>query len=96
MVMIGAWPAHGFAMFSVIEKESGRRIGRLGPWQPDGWPGHKIGWAEVIQAIARERAVPMRGRTPRFAQSRPRASARAVDNVAIDLWGRPATNGGSR
>ena len=28
--MIGAWHSHGFAMFSVIEKESGW-VGRLGP-----------------------------------------------------------------
>jgi RimJ/RimL family protein N-acetyltransferase len=45
MTLIGAWHAHGFAMFSVIEKESGRWIGRVGPWQPDGWPGTEIGWA---------------------------------------------------
>jgi RimJ/RimL family protein N-acetyltransferase len=47
MMMIGAWHAHGFAMFSVIEKSSGRWIGRLGPWQPEGWPGTEIGWAIV-------------------------------------------------
>jgi RimJ/RimL family protein N-acetyltransferase len=47
MTVIGAWHAHGFAMFSVIEKSSGRWIGRLGPWQPDGWPGSEIGWAIV-------------------------------------------------
>ena len=45
MTLIGAWHAHGFAMFSVIEKESRRWIGRVGPWQPDGWPGTEIGWA---------------------------------------------------
>jgi RimJ/RimL family protein N-acetyltransferase len=45
MTMIGAWHAQGFAMFSVIEKQSGDWIGRLGPWHPDGWPGHEIGWA---------------------------------------------------
>ena len=45
MTMIGAWHAQGFAMFSVIEKSSGRWIGRLGPWQPEGWPGTEIGWA---------------------------------------------------
>src|SRR5687768_5684309 len=45
MTMIGAWHSMGFAMFSVIEKESGRWIGRLGPWQPEGWPGPEIGWA---------------------------------------------------
>jgi RimJ/RimL family protein N-acetyltransferase len=47
MTLIGAWHAHGFAMFSVIEKQSGRWIGRLGPWQPEGWPGTEIGWAIV-------------------------------------------------
>ena len=47
MMMIGAWHTQGFAMFSVIEKESGRWIGRLGPWQPEGWPGSEIGWAIV-------------------------------------------------
>jgi RimJ/RimL family protein N-acetyltransferase len=49
MTMIGAWHAQGFAMFSVIEKESGRWIGRVGPWQPEGWPGTEIGWAIVRQ-----------------------------------------------
>ena len=47
MTMIGAWHAHGFSMFSVIEKASGRWIGRLGPWMPEGWPGPEIGWAIV-------------------------------------------------
>jgi len=47
MTLIGAWHAHGFGMFSVIEKESGRWIGRVGPWQPEGWPGTEIGWAIV-------------------------------------------------
>jgi len=45
MTLIGAWHAHGFAMFSVIEKASNRWIGRVGPWQPEGWPGTEIGWA---------------------------------------------------
>ncbi|HEX8028716.1 MAG TPA: GNAT family N-acetyltransferase [Vicinamibacterales bacterium] len=45
MTVIGAWHAQGFAMFSVIEKASGRWVGRLGPWQPEGWPGTEIGWA---------------------------------------------------
>lgn len=44
MSLIGAWHAHGFAMFSVFEKTTGRWVGRLGPWQPDGWPGTEIGW----------------------------------------------------
>ena len=34
-------------MFSVIEKDSGRWIGRIGPWQPEGWPGTEVGWSLV-------------------------------------------------
>ena len=45
MTMIGSWHANGFAMFSVIEKATGRWIGRVGPWMPEGWPGSEIGWA---------------------------------------------------
>lgn len=47
MTMIGSWHALGFGMFAVIEKSTGRWIGRLGPWQPEGWPGTEIGWAVV-------------------------------------------------
>lgn len=47
MSMAGAWYLQGFAMFSVIEKATGRWIGRLGPWQPDGWPGTEVGWGLV-------------------------------------------------
>jgi RimJ/RimL family protein N-acetyltransferase len=47
MTMIGAWHATGISMFSVIEKATGRWVGRLGPWMPDGWPGPEVGWAIV-------------------------------------------------
>lgn len=44
MTMAGSWAILGFGMFSVIERSTGRWMGRLGPWQPEGWPGHEIGW----------------------------------------------------
>ena len=44
MTMMGSWSAHGYAMFSVIEKSSGNWIGRIGPWQPLDWPGTEVGW----------------------------------------------------
>jgi RimJ/RimL family protein N-acetyltransferase len=47
MTLIGSWHAHGFAMFSAIEKSTERWVGRVGPWQPEGWPGPEIGWAIV-------------------------------------------------
>jgi RimJ/RimL family protein N-acetyltransferase len=43
--MPGAWLVQGFGMFSVIEKASGEWLGQLGPWQPESWPGHEVGWA---------------------------------------------------
>src|SRR3546814_1841563 len=46
----GAWTVRGFSMFSVIEKASGRWVGRLGPWQPEGWPGTEVGWGLVRDA----------------------------------------------
>jgi RimJ/RimL family protein N-acetyltransferase len=47
MTMAGSWHLMGFAMFSVIEKSTGRWVGRIGPWQPEGWPGTEVGWSIV-------------------------------------------------
>lgn len=46
----GAWLLQGFSMFSVVEKSSGRWIGRLGPWWPEGWPGSEVGWGLIPEA----------------------------------------------
>lgn len=43
--MAGSWVLQGFSLFSVIEKATGRWVGRVGPWKPEGWPGPEIGWA---------------------------------------------------
>jgi len=53
MAMAGSWALKGFAMFSVIERESGRWIGRIGPWQPEGWPGTEVGWGLVRSACGK-------------------------------------------
>jgi RimJ/RimL family protein N-acetyltransferase len=44
MGMCGCWHMTGIAMFSVLEKSSGQWVGRLGPWNPEGWPEPEIGW----------------------------------------------------
>jgi RimJ/RimL family protein N-acetyltransferase len=46
----GAWVIDGYSMFSIIEKASGRWIGRGGPWMPEGWPGTEVGWGLVVDA----------------------------------------------
>lgn len=55
--MAGAWTINGFAMFSVIEKATGRWVGRLGPWQPEGWPGPEVGWGLAREAWGKGYAV---------------------------------------
>jgi RimJ/RimL family protein N-acetyltransferase len=51
--MAGSWSLLGFGMFSVIEKATGRWIGRLGPWMPEGWPGTEVGWGLAKAAQGR-------------------------------------------
>lgn len=48
--MVGSWSLRGLAMFSVIERASGRWVGRLGPWSPEGWPGTEVGWGLAREA----------------------------------------------
>lgn len=41
----GAWSMQGFSFFTVVEKATGQWVGRVGPWQPVGWPGTEVGWS---------------------------------------------------
>jgi RimJ/RimL family protein N-acetyltransferase len=43
-IMAGHWALHGFGMFVVEEKSSGKFAGRVGPWFPPAWPGFEVGW----------------------------------------------------
>jgi RimJ/RimL family protein N-acetyltransferase len=38
----GHWDLRGFGLW-VVERE-GALIGRVGLWQPEGWPGLEVGW----------------------------------------------------
>ena len=49
----GSWVLQGFSLFSVIEKATGRWVGRVGPWKPEGWPGPEIGWALLRECWGR-------------------------------------------
>ena len=51
--VVGAWTMQGFSMFSVIEKATGRWVGRLGPWQPHGWLGTEVGWGLAPEALGK-------------------------------------------
>ena len=47
--MRGSWDIRGFAMFSVVERATGAWVGRIGPWEPEGWPGTEVGWGVARQ-----------------------------------------------
>ncbi|HEY2684148.1 MAG TPA: GNAT family N-acetyltransferase [Steroidobacteraceae bacterium] len=53
MMVAGCWSLQGYCLFSVIEKSSGRFIGRVGPLYPEGWPAPEIGWALLRDAWRR-------------------------------------------
>lgn len=42
--MAGSWTLRGYGEFAVEEKSTGRFVGVVGPWFPEGWPEREIGW----------------------------------------------------
>lgn len=63
--LTGAWALLGYSMFSVLRRDTGEWIGRLGPWRPGGkeggWPGDEVGWglkaSAAGQGFAQEGAI---------------------------------------
>ena len=55
--VVGSWAVQGFGMFSVIERASGRWLGRIGPHKPEGWPGTEVGWGLIQDAWGQGYAV---------------------------------------
>jgi RimJ/RimL family protein N-acetyltransferase len=47
---LGHWQLRGYGLFAVEEKTSGRFIGRIGAYYPEGWPAIELGWALVPAA----------------------------------------------
>jgi RimJ/RimL family protein N-acetyltransferase len=43
-LFIGHRELRGFSQAAVIERSTGRLIGRGGLWRPEGWPGLEVGW----------------------------------------------------
>jgi RimJ/RimL family protein N-acetyltransferase len=44
-LLVGHEQLRGYSLGAVVEKASGRLLGRCGLWQPEGWPGLEVGWA---------------------------------------------------
>jgi RimJ/RimL family protein N-acetyltransferase len=41
---LGHWVLRGYGMYAVEEKATGTFIGRMGLFNPEGWPGLEAGW----------------------------------------------------
>ncbi len=42
--VIGQWCIRGFGSYVFERRDTGAAIGHGGPWYPEGWPEHEIGW----------------------------------------------------
>jgi RimJ/RimL family protein N-acetyltransferase len=43
-MMVGHWSLRGCGMWAAEERSSGAFVGRVGFWNPEGWPGFEVGW----------------------------------------------------
>ncbi|MBV8430023.1 MAG: GNAT family N-acetyltransferase [Solirubrobacterales bacterium] len=63
-VFIGHWELRGYGLWVVESRGDGSFLGRVGLWQPEGWPGLELGWALARrywgQGYATEAAVAAR------------------------------------
>jgi RimJ/RimL family protein N-acetyltransferase len=43
-MMVGHWVLRGYGLWAAEERSSGVFVGRIGFWNPEGWPGFEVGW----------------------------------------------------
>ena len=43
-MILGHWRLRGYGLWAVEERATGRLIGRIGHFNPEGWPGFELGW----------------------------------------------------
>jgi RimJ/RimL family protein N-acetyltransferase len=43
-LMIGHWSLRGYGLWAAEERSSSELVGRIGLWNPEGWPGLEVGW----------------------------------------------------
>jgi RimJ/RimL family protein N-acetyltransferase len=43
-MILGHWTLRGYGLWAVEERASGALIGRIGFFEPEGWPGFELGW----------------------------------------------------
>jgi RimJ/RimL family protein N-acetyltransferase len=43
-LILGHWQLRGFGLWAVAERATGTLLGRIGFFEPEGWPGFELGW----------------------------------------------------
>jgi RimJ/RimL family protein N-acetyltransferase len=43
-MILGHWQLRGYGLWAVEERSTGALIGRIGLFNPEGWPGFELGW----------------------------------------------------
>jgi len=43
-LLVGHWALRGFGLWAVEERATGALMGRVGFWEPEGWPGFELGY----------------------------------------------------
>ena len=43
-MIVGHWHLKGYGFWAVEERSTGELIGRIGLFNPEGWPGFELGW----------------------------------------------------
>jgi RimJ/RimL family protein N-acetyltransferase len=60
-MLIGHWHLRDYGQWMVEEKSAGELVGRVGFWNPEGWPGVELGWlirrSDWGQGLATEAAA---------------------------------------
>lgn len=48
-MFVGHWHLRGYGIWAVEERQTNQLVGRIGFFNPEGWPGFEIGWALAKQ-----------------------------------------------
>jgi RimJ/RimL family protein N-acetyltransferase len=43
-MMVGHWHLRGYGLWAAEVRSTGELVGRIGFWNPEGWPGFELGW----------------------------------------------------
>jgi RimJ/RimL family protein N-acetyltransferase len=65
--IIGHWHLRGYGLWAVEEKSSGKLVGRVGFYNPAGWPGFELGWTLAREAWGKGYATEGARRALRYA-----------------------------